>query len=103
MYDMCKASLNVPRLITRYHCEAASLDGVLGEGDTEMLRLGHLVVVDLDQPEDGFLNAGQLHQGHFAIVGEKLEPCYGESLVLEGLLEFLLIRPIGNVGQMERV
>jgi len=44
------------------------LDVRLGEAHAQMVRLGQLVVVHLDQRQNGLLHGRQLQQRHFAVL-----------------------------------
>jgi len=61
----------------------------LGEGHTEMIGVGQLVVVHQDQAHDGVIYRVQLNEGHAAVLGEELER-FHLGVLPERLLQRLL-------------
>ena len=78
------------------------LDGRLGERHPEVARLAQLMVVQLDQPRDGLVHGGELHEGHLAVLGKKLEGRDGEADGVERGPQVLLLDARRNVGQVQR-
>lgn len=67
-----------------------SLDVGLGETDAQMVRLGQLVVVHLDQSAHGLLDRAQLYEGHLVVFREKLESFDFETIFGEGFFNLFL-------------
>ena len=67
-----------------------------------MAGFAQLVIMQLDQGDDGLVDGGQLNEGHLAILGEKLEGLDVESDGLEGRAKVILLDRRRNIGQMKR-
>ena len=66
-----------------------------------MAGLAKLVVVQLDEANDRVFDGGQLHQGHLAVLGEKLEGLDPEADVGKCVAEVVFLYGRGDVGQVE--
>lgn len=66
-----------------------------------MASLTQLVVVQLDEANHRVLDGYQLHQGHLAVLGEKLECLDLEANVGKCVAEVVLFHRRGDVGQVE--
>lgn len=67
-----------------------------------MAGLAELEIVQLDEGNDGLVHIGQLYQGHFSILREKLEGLNVEADVGKGRPQIGLLHRGGNVGQVQR-
>ena len=66
-----------------------------------MVGLAQLVVVHLDQSDDGFFHRLQLRQRHLAVLRKELEGLDGQALLLKGGPQVGLLDGRRNVGQVE--
>lgn len=71
-------------------CVGGCLDVGLGKADAQMVRLGQLVVVHLDQSAHGLLDRAQLDQGHLVVFREKFESFDFETIFGEGFFNLFL-------------